>query len=213
MRVFSPKSRAAALLAAALALSGCAGLAVGGAATVGTAALQDRGVRGAVTDNAIVLEINHYWFQKSESLFSAVSTQIYEGRVLVTGAVTDPDVRAEAIRLAWQAKGVREIINEVEIADAGGLKAYARDTWSANELRTRLLFAKDINSVNYSVDVVNSTVYIIGVFGSPEEHERVLTLARNLSGVKRVVTHAIARDDPRRFRPPPGDETPARPAT
>jgi osmotically-inducible protein OsmY len=217
MRPALPEPRTAiraALLAAALALPGCAGLVVGGAATVGTAAMQDRGVRGAVTDNAIVLEINHLWFQKSESLFSAVSTQIYEGRVLVTGAVTDPDVRAEAIRLAWQAKGVREIINEVEITDTGGLKAYARDTWSANELRTRLLFAKDINSVNYSVDVVNGTVYIIGVFVSPEEHDRVLTVARNLSGIKRVVTHVIARDDPRRFRPPPGEETaPAKPAT
>jgi osmotically-inducible protein OsmY len=197
---------AAATLALGLALQGCVGVAVGGAATVGSAAMQDRGVRGAVTDNAIALEINHYWFQKSEKLFSAVQTQIYEGRVLVSGAVTDPDMRAEAIRLAWQAKGVREIINEIEITDEGGLKAYAKDTWAAGELRSRLLFARAVNSSNYSVEVVNGTVYLLGVFTDAAEHDRVLGIARSQSNIRRVVSHVIARDDPRRFRSPPGEE-------
>ncbi|MBL8807968.1 MAG: BON domain-containing protein [Rhodospirillales bacterium] len=196
----------AGLLAAGLSLGGCVGAAVGGAAAVGTTALQERGLKGAATDNAIVLEINHYWFQEGKStLFSSISTQIYEGRVLLTGAVTNADTRAEAVRLAWKASGVREIINEIEVTDEGGLKAYAKDVWAANELRSRLLFSKGINSVNYSVDVVNGTVYIIGVFADQAEHERVLAVARNMSNIKRVVTHAIARDDPRRFRAPPGE--------
>jgi len=198
---------AAAMLALGLALQGCVGAAVGGAATVGSAAMQDRGIRGAVTDNAIAIEINHYWFQKSEKLFSAVQTQIYEGRVLVSGAVTDPDMRAEAIRLAWQAKGVREIINEIEVTDEGGLKAYAKDTWSAGELRSRLLFARGVNSSNYSVEVVNGTVYLLGVYTDAAEHDRVLGIARSQSNIRRVVSHVIARDDPRRFRSPPGEET------
>jgi osmotically-inducible protein OsmY len=197
---------AAAVLTLGLALQGCVGVAVGGAATVGSAAMQDRGVRGAVTDNAIALEINHYWFQKSERLFAAVQTQIYEGRVLVSGAVTDPDMRAEAIRLAWQAKGVREIINEIEITDEGGLKAYAKDTWAAGELRSRLLFARGVNSANYSLEVVNGTVYLLGVFTDAAEHDRVLGIARSQSSIRRVVSHVIARDDPRRFRSPPGEE-------
>ncbi|MBI3503815.1 MAG: BON domain-containing protein [Proteobacteria bacterium] len=194
------------LVAAGLALSGCAGVLVGGAATVGTAALQERGLKGAVTDNAIALDINHHWFQerKDSTIFSSISTQIYEGRVLLTGAVTDPDTRAEAVRLAWKADGIREIINEIEVTDEGGLKAYAKDTWAANELRSRLLFAKAINSVNYSVEVVNGVVYILGVYADTEELDRVLGVARNLSGVKRVVSHVIGREDPRRFRSPPG---------
>ncbi|MBI1244588.1 MAG: BON domain-containing protein [Alphaproteobacteria bacterium] len=196
----------AGLLAAGLSLGGCVGAVVGGAAAVGTTAMQDRGLKGAATDNAIVLEINNYWFQEGKStLFSNISTQIYEGRVLLTGAVTNPDTRAEAVRLAWKASGVREIINEIEVTDEGGLKAYAKDVWAANELRSRLLFAKGINSVNYSVDVVNGTVYIIGVYADQAEHDRVLAVARNMSNIKRVVSHAIARDDPRRFRAPPGE--------
>ncbi len=196
---------AAVLLAGGLMLQGCVGAAVGAGAAVGGAAMQDRGVRGAVTDNGIALEINHYWYQESKNnaIFSSISTQIYEGRVLLTGAVTNPDTRAEAVRLAWKAGGIREIINEIEVTDEGGLKNFAKDVWSANELRSRLLFAKGINSANFSVEVVNGTVYILGVFADQAELDRVLGVARNLANVRRVVNHAIARDDPRRFRAPP----------
>jgi osmotically-inducible protein OsmY len=209
-RIIPPRPLlAAGLLAVSLALQGCVGAVVGGAAAVGGAAMQDRGIKGAATDNAIALEINHHWFQESKDskIFASISTQIYEGRVLLTGAVTDADTRAAAVRLAWKADGVREIINEIEVTDEGGLKAFAKDVWSANELRSRLLFARGINSVNYSVEVVNGVVYILGVYADQAEHDRVLGVARNLSGIKRVVTHAIGREDPRRFRAPPGAAT------
>lgn len=196
---------AAALLALAV-LPGCAGLVVGAAATGGVAALQERGFAGTANDNGIALEINHLWLQRSEKMFAALQTQIYEGRVLVSGAVTDPDMRAEAIQLVWKAKGVREVLNEIEVTTEGGLGAYAKDTWSANELRTRLLFARGVNSINYSVEVVNGTVYMLGVATDQAEHDRALNIARNLANVRRVVSHVITRDDPRRTRPPPGEE-------
>ena len=115
-------------------------------------------------------------------------------------------MRAEAIQLAWKAKGVREVINEIEVTSEGGLTAYAKDSWAANELRSRLLFARGVNSINYSVEVVNGTVYLLGVAADTAEHERVLGIARNMANVRRVVSHVITRDDPRRTRPPPGEE-------
>jgi osmotically-inducible protein OsmY len=194
-----------AMLALAL-LPGCAGLVVGAAATGGVAALQERGFAGAANDNGIALAINHHWLQRSEKMFAALQTQIYEGRVLISGAVTDPDMRAEAIQLAWKADGVREILNEIEVTNEGGLSAYAKDTWSANELRSRLLFARGINSINYTVEVVNGTVYLLGVAADQAENDRVVGIARNLANVRRVVSHILNRDDPRRTRPPPGED-------
>jgi osmotically-inducible protein OsmY len=196
---------AVAILALAL-LPGCVGVVVGAAATGAVAGLQERGFAGTANDNAIALSINHQWLQRSEKMFAALQTQIYEGRVLISGAVTDPDMRAEAIQLAWKAEGVREILNEIEITNEGGLRAYAKDTWSANELRSRLLFARGVNSINYSVEVVNGTVYLLGVSADQAEHDRVIGIARNMANVRRVVTHIINRDDPRRTRPPPGEE-------
>lgn len=190
------------LLTSALALQGCVAAAVGVGATAGVAAAQDRGIKGAVNDTAIRAEINHYWLQRDEKLFINCNLQVHEGRVLVTGAVKDADTRAEAIQLAWKANGVREVINEIEVTDEGGFGTYARDTSIVTELRSRLLFGKDIQSVNYSVESVNGTVYLLGVAQDQEELDRVLNIARNVKYVRRVVSHVLMKDDPRRFKPP-----------
>jgi osmotically-inducible protein OsmY len=190
------------LLLAAGALQGCVAAAVGAGATAGVAASQDRGIKGATSDTAIRAEINHYWLQKDQSLFANCNLQIHEGRVLVTGAVKDADTRAEAIQLAWKAKGVREVINEIEVTNEGGVGAYARDTAIVTELRSKLLFAKDIQSVNYSIEAVNGTVYMLGVAQDQVELDKAINIARNVSYVRRVVSHVLMRDDPRRFREP-----------
>ena len=190
------------LLTSALALQGCVAAAVGVGATAGVAAAQDRGIKGAVNDTAIRAEINHYWLQRDEKLFINCNLQVHEGRVLVTGAVKDADTRAEAIQLAWKANGVREVINEIEVTDEGGFGTYARDTAIVTELRSRLLFGKDIQSVNYSVESVNGTVYLLGVAQDQGELDRVLNIARNVNYVRRVVSHVLLKDDPRRFKPP-----------
>ena len=192
----------AALLLGAGALQGCVAAAVGAGATAGVAASQDRGIKGAANDTAIRAEINHYWLQKDQSLFGNCNLQIHEGRVLVTGAVKDADTRAEAIQLAWKAKGVREVINEIEVTNQGGVGAYARDTAIVTELRSKLLFAKDIQSVNYSIESVNGTVYVLGVAQDQVELDKALNIARNVNYVRRVVSHVLMRDDPRRFREP-----------
>lgn len=190
------------LLLAAGALQGCVAAAVGAGATAGVAAAEERGIKGAVNDTAIRAEINHYWLQRDEKLFMNCNLQIQEGRVLVTGAVKDPDTRAEAIQLAWKAKGVREVINEIEVTNEGGFGSYARDTSIVTELRSRLLFAKDIQSVNYSIESVNGVVYMLGVAQNQAELDKAINIARNVNYVRRVVSHVLLKDDPRRFREP-----------
>ena len=148
------KIRALSVLAlAGFALSGCFAAAVTGGAAVGTTAMQERGVKGAANDTAIRAEINHYWLNQDHRLFIDLNLQVYEGRALVSGVVKDAQVRADAIQLAWKAKGVREVINEVEVLPEGtGFVDYARDTAITTEIKGRLLFAKEIDSVNYSIE-------------------------------------------------------------
>lgn len=220
---FRPSLAPALALTASLLLTGCIEAAIGGGAAVGTTALQERGVKGAASDTAIRAQINHQWLNKDHRLFIDLNLQVHEGRVLVSGVVKDPDVRAEAIQLAWKADGVKEVINEVEVLPEGtGVVDYARDTAISTELKGRLLFAKEIHSVNYSTEVVNGSVYVIGVAQDQTELDRVLDIARNIRNVKRVVSYVLTKDDPRRFRTngttttgatTTGTTTPATPAT
>jgi osmotically-inducible protein OsmY len=176
---------------AALALSGCstAGVPVGAPPATAVAASEERGIGGAVTDTAIETRINALLLQQDFEIFRKVSVKSYQRRVLLTGQVQTAQMRLDAVRLAWQADGVEEVINEIEVTDKGGAEAYARDVWISTQLRTKLLLDKEIKSINYSVETVGATVYLMGYARNAAELARVEAHARNLGYVRRVVSY------------------------
>lgn len=188
-----------ALLMAAAA-SGCDPITVaaGGAAAVGMGAAEERGLEGAVDDTKIRASINDLWLNQDFDLYRDVTLNITEGRVMLTGSVKKPETRVEAVRLAWQAPGVRQVIDEIQVEDQSGFLDYSRDVWIANNLRTRLMFDSQIKNINYTVDVVNSIVYVMGIAQTQDELDRVVAHARDISNVKRVVSHVVLKSDPKR---------------
>jgi osmotically-inducible protein OsmY len=186
------------LIAAACQLSGCAAVVVGAGAAGAVAATEERGVSGVASDTAIRTKINELWFDHSAEMYQNVSLQVQEGRVLLTGKVKEPQMRLDAVRLAWQAQGVKEVINEIQVTEEGGIQSYARDTWISTQLKSNLLLDKQVSSQNYSIETVGGVVYIMGVAKSQAELDRVTNHARNLSYVRRVVSYVKLRDDPTR---------------
>ncbi len=172
-------------------LSSCSlgSIAIGGAAGAGAAATQEGGIRRAVNDFKIQAQINDLWFKYSVEAFGQLDMTVNQGRVLLTGTVQDPDHRVEAVRLAWQPKGVKQVINEIRIAQSEGMKGFARDAWIATQLRTKLTFDRDVQSINYSIDTVQGIVYLIGVAQHQEELDKVIETARTISGVQQVVSY------------------------
>lgn len=183
-----------AIASALLATSACAPVVIGTGAAVGTTAAQERGVKGAMDDQAIRLDINDRWFKDDHSAYSGVNLQIQEGRVLLTGYVEEPETRVKAVRLAWQATGVQEVINEIEVRNAGSLSDAAQDTWISTKLRARLIGDGQVKARNYSIETVNGTVYLIGIAQSRAELDRVIAHARDVSYVKRVVDYVRIKD-------------------
>lgn len=178
-----------------ISLSGCGPLIVGGAAAKGASvASQDRTVGNAVDDTRISLQISDLWFRHSEPMFNALDLTVNEGKVLITGQVQNPDWRVDAVRLAWQVQGVREVINEIEITRSGGIAGYARDSRIIAELRTKILFDGKIKSVNYTLDAVGGVVYLMGVAQNQQELDRVVDHARNISSVRKVISYVRMRD-------------------
>ncbi len=186
------------LLASAVALSACGGVLVGGAATVGVAAVQERSVGDAVDDATIEFRIKDRFLEKDDKLFTRVTVDSVEGRVLLAGSVDSPDDRVDVARLTWQVDGVKEVFNEVEVRNRAGVIDYFRDVRIANELRLKLLTDKEVSAVNYSVEAVNSVIFLMGIGQNQAELERVTGHASNIKGVDRVVSFVVLKDDPRR---------------
>ena len=169
------------------------GVATGAGATVGVAASQEGGLRRAVSDARIQTEINDLWFKYDLKTFAKLDLTINQGRVLVTGVVQDPEARVEAIRLAWQPEGVLQVINEVQVAESTGFVGFARDVWVTTRLRTELTLDKYVQSINYSIDTVQGTIYLMGIAQDQAELNRVIERARTIPDVKRVVSYVRMR--------------------
>jgi len=186
-------------IAAAASLSGCAGALMGAGATAGIAVAQERSVGDAIDDAAVEVEVNHYLFQEHvDDLFRAVSVESVEGRVLLTGNVKTQELRDRATELAYKADGVREVINEIEVTDKGGLIDYTNDAWITARLRGKLLGDSEIFDINYSITTKNGVIYLLGIAQDQEELERVIAHARNIPRVRKVVSHVVLKDDLRR---------------
>jgi hypothetical protein len=114
---------------------------------------------------------------------------VKEGRVLVTGVVQNPEHRVEAIRLAWQPEGVKQVINEVRVADSNGIVGFAKDAWISARLRSALILDKQVQSINYNIDTVQGSIYLMGFALSQSELNRVIELARTMPGARQVVSY------------------------
>jgi len=172
-------------------LSACSplGIATGIGASAGIAASQEGGLSAAVDDARIQIAINDLWFKYDVETFRKLDLTINQGRVLVTGVVQDPENRVEAVRLAWQPRGVKQVINEVRVAESAGILGYAKDTWITTRIRAALTFDREIESVNYSIDTVQGTVYLMGFAQNRQELNRVIEISRVVNGVNGVVSY------------------------
>ncbi len=187
-------------LTAALLTSSCTavGLAVGAAATAGVSVAQERTTRQALTDTEIRVTINNSLLNSGRELFVDVSTEVVEGRVLLTGNVNRPEDRIKAAEIVWATPDVVELINELEVGGGGGVEGYAEDVWISAQLRAKLLGDVEVNAINYTIETINKTVHLIGVARNEEELARVVDIASRVPGVEKVVSHVLTKNDERR---------------
>jgi len=165
---------------------------------VGTMVLQgctvagDRHFKQVATDTEIKLDINKRLFnRKNHDLFFNLHTNVYEGRVMLTGAVTSNYHRQRIVALTGGIPGIKVIYNNVQVTPSGKFENTAYDVWINTKLNSQLIAEKGIKSTNYQTRVVNSVIYLIGRALSNRELNKVLTIARRIQHVGGVVHHIL----------------------
>ena len=176
-------------VAAAFLLGGCVPLALGAGGAAAAGASQERGLEQAVDDNQIAFEINRKLLAKNSALYSGVSTQVRKGRVLLAGSVPKAEDRVTVTRLVWTIGGVKEVSNELKVGEKGGFSQSVSDTTISTKLRTRLTADSKISGRNYSIETVAGTIYLMGTARDKAELDRVVAHARDISGVRNVVSY------------------------
>jgi osmotically-inducible protein OsmY len=193
-RVASLALSLAALATTTLPLGGCFVAAIGAAGgAAGYTMGNERGVGGTVSDTSIKTQINAIWAKDNGQIPSYVDLNIFEGRVLLTGGVPDPKIRDQAVAGAWKADGVKEVINEIQVAQGASFGTAASDNWILARLNSDMVFDTAVRTPNYSLQCVDGTVYILGVARTQNELDHVLNYARNIPNVRQVKNYIRIR--------------------
>jgi len=168
------------------------------AVNVTTSSAKEKGIKEAISDGMIDTGINKEFLNHDINMFINVQIEVVEGRVLLTGSVKKPKHRLDAIKIAWKVLGVREVINEIDVTEKGGIKQYLIDVKIKTQIRYKILADKEVSSINYNFEVVNGNVYIIGIAENKKELKKLVKHINTIGGVLKVVNHSIMRNDPRR---------------
>ena len=187
------------ITAAVLALvtiSGCAPIIIGGGALVGTLATRDKGVTGTVSDTQISTVLKGRIYSHSSDLYAKIGINVQNGEVLLTGSVPTAEWQADAERIAWEVNGVKQVLNQIEVSEGGGIGSMAKDSAITTQVKSRILFDGSIRSLNYSIKTVGGVVYIMGDAQSQEELNLVSEHASKVSGVQKVVNYARVKGEP-----------------
>ena len=183
------------VMLAILLLSGCTAV-VGAGAGVGVAAVQERGIKGRTEDLRLEALVLKRFLNTGLKLINSIGVEVYEGRVMLTGATKNTKLSDEALKLAWQVNGVKAVINEIQLDKNATATDFAQDAWITTQLKSNLTFDPDILAVNYVVETVKGTVYLIGIARNQPELDRVVAHASAIKHVINVISHVRLKKKP-----------------
>ena len=140
---------------------------------VGSASTSSRGFSGTIEDTYLMSKIVSKITLMKLSNFSNITVSVVNGKVLLAGNIENSKKRLELIKKVWEVDGVQEIFNEIEIGVKRSFSEKTEDFIFETKIENRLLLEPGIYSNNYSVDVVNGNVYIIGISSNIEEKTKI----------------------------------------
>ncbi|MFW2356860.1 BON domain-containing protein [Hydrogenophaga sp.] len=166
-------------------LSACAPLIVGGAMGGALVAVDRRTSGAQLDDQGIELRAtNRLRDQMGNRARAAVTS--YNRRVLLTGEVASAADKELASKIVSGVDNVAEIVNELSVTNSPTLTERAADTLITGRLKASLVDAKDLSANAFKVVTERGTVYLMGRV-TQREADRATDIARNTSGVQRVV--------------------------
>ena len=175
------------LLIIILNLQSCASPIIGGMGAVAfSSSAQEKGLGTSINDKVIYVKLRNAIYDWDPSVAENVSLSVDNGSVLVTGKLKNIDNKVKMTRIIWEVNGVKEVNNKVQISETNNLKNIAKDLASLGEIKARLMASKTINSLNFSIDVVNNIAYISGIASSEEEISIVTQIAQEAKFIEEV---------------------------
>ena len=154
---------------------------------VGNATTSTRGFSGTIEDTYLMSKIVSKITLMKLSNFSNITVSVNNRKVLLAGNIENQEKRLELTKKVWWIDGVEEVYNELEIGPPISFSEKTEDFIFEAKIEKRLLFEPGIFSNNYSVDVVNGNVYVMGISSDIEEKTKVENFLNNMNDIKKLI--------------------------
>ena len=177
-------------------LSGCAGVASKGIFGTGVSVAFDPRTVGTQVDDSIMQKnLSTRILLVDKKYLLSVKTKVLDGRIFITGKVDNPEEKLKLTKLAWETKGARSVRNDIKIKEDFDFKQSAKDILITSQLRSALIFNKNIKATNYQIDTYKKKIYIYGIALTADEKDLVISEAKEILDVKDVIASIILVDD------------------
>jgi osmotically-inducible protein OsmY len=177
-------------------LSGCVGVSSQGIFGTGVSiALDPRTVGTQIDDSIMQKNLTGKIVIKDKKYLLSVKSKVLDGRIFLTGKVDNPEEKLQLTKLAWEIKGVRSVRNDIKIKEEFNFKRSAKDILITSQLRTALIFNKNIKATNYQIDTYKKKIYIYGIALTSEEKDLVISEAKEILDVKDVIASIMLVED------------------
>ncbi len=177
-------------------LSGCVGASSTGVFGTGVSvALDPRSLGTQIDDSIMDKNLETRLLLLNKNYFLSVNTKVLDGRIFITGKIDDPEEKLKITKLAWETEGVRSVKNDLKVKEKFNFKQSAKDLLITSQLRTALIFNKQIKSANYNIDTYKKKIYIYGIANSEDEKKEVINEAKQILDVGDVIASILLVKD------------------
>ena len=158
-------------------------------------ALDPRSLGTQIDDSIMQKNLSARLTLKEKSYLLSINVKVIDGRIFITGKVKNPEEKLQITKLAWETKGVRSVKNDIKIKEKFNFKQSAKDLLITSQLRTALIFDKEIKATNYQIDTYKEKIYIYGIARTKDERKKVINEAKEILDVEGVIASILLVED------------------
>ena len=179
-----------------LLVSSCVGTSSPGVFGTGVSvAFDPRSIGTQIDDSIMQKNLAARLILREKSYLLSIKTKVLDGRIFLTGKVENPEEKLQITKLAWETKGVRSVKNDIKIKEEFNFKQSAKDLLITSQLRTALIFNKEIKATNYQIDTYKKKIFIYGISLTAEERKKVINEAKEILDVEDVIASILLVED------------------
>ena len=186
------KNKFITLILISLILNNCVGVSSTGIFGTGVSvAIDPRSLGTQIDDSIMQKNLSDRILLIDKNYFLSVKSKVLDGRIFLTGKVDDPEEKLKLTKVAWETEGVRSVRNDIKIKEEFNFKQSAKDILITSQLRTALIFNKDIKATNYQIDTYKKKIYIYGIASSKNEKDLVIQESKEILDVEDVIASIL----------------------